>query len=45
VLWDGRTITSSRSLVENPESFVITDATGHALVYPYFEDEPVDGRP
>jgi hypothetical protein len=28
------------SIVENPESFVTTDATGQALVYLYFEDEP-----
>jgi hypothetical protein len=28
------------SIVENPESFVITDATGQALAYLYFEDEP-----
>jgi hypothetical protein len=28
------------SIVENPESFVITDANGQALVYLYFEDEP-----
>jgi hypothetical protein len=27
-------------IVENPESFVITDATGQALAYLYFEDEP-----
>jgi hypothetical protein len=27
------------SIIENPESFVITDATGQALVYLYFEDE------
>jgi hypothetical protein len=27
------------SIVENPESFVIIDATGQALGYLYFEDE------
>jgi hypothetical protein len=27
-------------ILENPESFVITDATGQALAYLYFEDEP-----
>jgi len=27
------------SIVENPESFVINDATGQALAYLYFEDE------
>jgi hypothetical protein len=26
-------------VIENPESFVITDATGQALAYIYFEDE------
>jgi hypothetical protein len=28
------------SIVENPESFAMTDATGQALAYVYFEDEP-----
>jgi hypothetical protein len=28
------------SIVENLESFVVTDATGQALTYIYFEDEP-----
>jgi hypothetical protein len=28
------------SIVEHPESFVITDATGQALAFVYFEDEP-----
>jgi hypothetical protein len=28
------------SIVERPESFAITDATGQALAYVYFEDEP-----
>ena len=27
------------SIVENPESFAIVDATGQALAYVYFEDE------
>ena len=31
------------TIEENPESFVVTDATGQALVYVYFEDER--GRP
>jgi hypothetical protein len=30
------------SVVEHPESFVVTDAKGQALAYVYFEDE--DGR-
>jgi uncharacterized UPF0160 family protein len=28
------------SLVEHPESFAITDVTGQALDFVYFEDEP-----
>jgi hypothetical protein len=28
------------SIVDNPESFAITDATGQVLAYIYFEDEP-----
>jgi hypothetical protein len=28
------------SIVERPESFAITDATGQALAYVYFKDEP-----
>jgi hypothetical protein len=28
------------SIVERPESFAITDATGQALAYVYFENEP-----
>jgi hypothetical protein len=28
------------SIVEHLESFAITDATGQALAYVYFEDEP-----
>jgi hypothetical protein len=28
------------SIVERPESFAITDATGQVLAYVYFEDEP-----
>jgi hypothetical protein len=28
------------SIVDNPESFAITDATGQVLSYVYFEDEP-----
>jgi hypothetical protein len=28
------------SIVENPESFAITDAARQALAYVYFEDEP-----
>jgi hypothetical protein len=27
------------TLYENPESFVVLDANGHALAYVYFEDE------
>jgi hypothetical protein len=27
------------SIVEHPESFAVTDATGQALAYIYFEDE------
>jgi hypothetical protein len=27
------------SIVENPKSFVVTDATGQPLTYIYFEDE------
>jgi hypothetical protein len=26
---------------ENPESYVVTDATGQRLAYIYFEDEPI----
>jgi hypothetical protein len=28
------------SIVDHPESFAIADATGQALAYVYFEDEP-----
>ena len=30
------------SVIEHPESFVVTDASGQALAYVYFEDK--DGR-
>jgi hypothetical protein len=35
----GRRFPPPWSIVEHPESFTITDATGQALAYVYFEDE------
>ena len=42
--WADRRFPPPWSIVENPESFVVTDATGQPLNYIYFEDESGRGQ-